>query len=194
MELCRSGRLYGGCVVNGRIEDDRAASSPGYSAWYAYTNSSGTSIFVIYPGAVNAGDDIELQTFWQPSSNYPAAFVFFDFNTMTNFYITAQLTSSYYDGQTAEFIDARPNPAEPLTASSEPLANYGTNTWMGCEFWPAAGTGQPGTDFTNYNYMEYIMEDAGGYYLASPTLPPTQNPPSPPSSSNGFTDNFIQAS
>ncbi len=170
------------------------ASSPSYYAWYGYANSSGTSTFLTYSGAVNAGDDIDLQTFWQPNSNYPAAFCFFDFNTMTNFYITSQLTSSYYDGQTAEFIDGRPSVAAPHTASSTPLADYGTNTWTGCDYWTAAGTGQPGTGFANINennpntmgYMEFVMEDASGNQLSSPT--------SPPSSSNGFTDNFIQGS
>ncbi len=170
------------------------ASSPSYYAWYGYANSSGTSTFLTYSGAVNVGDDIDLQTFWQPSSNYPAAFCFFDFNTMTNFYITSQLTSAYYDGQTAEFIDGRPSVAAPHIASSTPLADYSTNIWVGCEFWTAAGTGQPGTDFTNIQqnnpntmgYMEFIMEDSGGNQLSSPISPPT--------SSNGFTDNFIQGS
>jgi len=177
------------------------ASSPSYYAWYGYANSSGTSTFVTYSGAVNAGDDIDLQTFWQPNSNYPAAFDFFDFNTMTNFYITAQLSSSYYDGETAEFIDGRPSVAAPHTASSTPLADYGTNTWMDCDYWTTAGSGS-GTGFANINennpntmgYMEFMMQDSAGNYLSSPTIPPTQNPVPPPSSSSGFTDTFIAAS
>jgi hypothetical protein len=149
---------------------------------------------ITYSGAVNADDDIELQTFWNSSSNYPAAFCFFDFNTMTNFYITSQLSSSYYDGQTAERIDGRPNVATPHTASSTPLAAYGTNNWLNAEYWTAVGTGQPGTGFASINennpntmgYMEYVMDDSGGTILSSPTFPP--------SSSNTFTDNFEAAS
>ena len=93
------GGLHGEVAVTGWIRDERIGEFPTYYAWYGYVNSSGTSTFNTYSGTVNAGDDIEVQTFWNPSSNYPAAFTFFDFNTMTNFYVTSQLTSSYYDGE-----------------------------------------------------------------------------------------------
>ncbi len=144
-----------------------------YYAWYGYSNASNSYKYEV-SGAVNPGDDIELSTFWVPNSNYPAAFVFWDWNTMTNFYITAQVTSAYYDGSSAEFIDGRPS-------SSVPLADYTSNNWTECEVWNESGTGQPGTDFTTIPYLEFVMSDASGNELSYPNLP---------SSSNSFTNNW----
>ena len=159
-------------------------SGPTYYAWYQYTNSSGNYTIIRYSGAVNPGDDIELQTYWQPSSNYPAGFSYFDFNTMTNFYITAQLTSAYYDGETAEYMDGRPVIATPHNEGTTPLDDYGSNNWQNCGYWITAGSGNA-TPFTNYNYLIFTMQDQkSGDILSQPSNP------------NGasFTDTFAKGS
>ena len=91
-----------------------------YYAWYEYS-TAGNPNRVVYSGAVNPDDDISVVVSWTASSNYPADFSFLDFNTGTHFNMDVAISSAYYDGSSAEFIDGRPS-------SSVPLANFGPIT------------------------------------------------------------------
>lgn len=141
-----------------------------YYSWYEYSTAS-TKNRIVYSGAVNADDDISVVVSWTASSNYPADFSFFDFNTGTHFNIDVAISSAYYDGSSAEFIDGRPS-------SSVPLANFGSNQWYS----PNANN----TSFDSWSYVNFTMYNSSdGDTLAFPTLS---------SIAHNFINNFEQSS
>ncbi len=82
----------------------------------------------------------------------------------TYFYITAQISSVYYSGATAEFIDERPT----CNGTIEPLAEYGTVQWQYCD------ANNTEAFVTNEEYYPYEMVyTINGDELSWPDSTPT---------------------
>ncbi len=127
-----------------------------YYAWYEYSNTSNSNR-IVYSGAVDPGDDISLVISWTASSNYPADFSFWDFTTGTHFNIDVAITSAYYDGSSAEFIDGRPS-------SSVPLADFVQDNWSDCFV-------NNSTPFDSITYANFTMYNSStGDTLAQPVI------------------------
>jgi hypothetical protein len=125
-----------------------------------------------------------MMTTWNPTYeingvHYPAAFVVWDWTTMSNFNIVVpDPNNTGYDGGTAEVVDERPG----LPGGGYiPLAGFGTDNWSECE----ANNGDFADNSTFSDTMTSNGQATGGDLLADPSAIQNAN------GYGSFTDNYV---
>lgn len=173
----------GGVKTSSLIQDGTGIDTNGsYYAWYEYLDSTGGGITVTKMPSVtvHAGDRIHNYLVHQTAGSGQTTFYVADNTTGTSQSVIVNLSSAYYDGSTAEWIDERPQlQANPVVFA--PLANFGTVNWTNAQAQKSTGT------WYNAGSQTYTENDmvVSGHYLAFPnTL----------SSSTSFTDYWAACS
>jgi hypothetical protein len=172
----------GGVYSNALIQDGTGIStSGGYYAWYEYLNTSGGGISItkLPSVTVHAGDRMHSYTVHQTSGVGQTTFYVADNTTSTSQSVIVNLSSSYYDGRTAEWIDERPL----VNGSNSPLRNFGTVNWTNTQAQRANSTWYT---LGSQPYVEVdMMDNTFSHYLAFPNSL---------SSNTTFTDNWFRCS
>ena len=141
------------------------------SAWYEYLHdcvagdpSQGEcGPAEISVGTVTAGDTIFTQTSYETSNDLANFFVEQD---GTSFPIkSVSLDHSYYNGQTAEWIDERPSYCQ--SGCYKPLTNFLYNDWTSVEAENTSGTWQDVGNITNRYYD--VMINTSNNVLVNPS-------------------------
>jgi hypothetical protein len=155
------------------------APTPTYYGWYLYMDASGSTTGHPSTIVVHPGDSMYAMVYWT-TSNWPAGFEVWDWTTMTDFYVTAQAPSDCYNGQSAEFIDERPQVVGQKN-DYFPVAGFNTPiTWTDCEVqYP---NNDNGVNFGTLLTVKQVMTGGTGYPLVTPG--------SINSTYNGFTDTW----
>ena len=163
----------GGHYTQSLIQAGTTIESSVPYAWFEYLNA--TSNWENCPSTitVHQGDQLVDTVFWTSGSSPYASFFVEDNTTNTEFYDTESMSSSYYDGESAEYIEERPTINKTLTD----LADYGDVYWYNCLV----------------NSSTDAFNPALGYYCIdmNSTLDPElylSEPVTPPDSESSFTD------
>jgi hypothetical protein len=156
------GGIYGGLLQAGTSVVEATNGSVTATAFYEWLNTSGGGTPAITVGNVKAGQAIYTQTSYQTSSH------------IANFYLEAngksfpikprKLSSSYYNGRTAEWIVERPCLNLKCSVLGD-LANFGTLTWTGAQ--AENSSNGKWKDLTSLPLTKLVMSE-DGLTLAQP--------------------------
>jgi hypothetical protein len=113
-------------------------TASGVRTWYEYlTNTANTTVY-LSNFTVSVGDHLHFYIVRLPADGY-TTFSFLNLDSNVNNFVAIRrtLSSSYYDGTTAEWIMERPSISSGTFTS---LANYGSINWSGMNAQIPAGT------------------------------------------------------